>query len=221
MKIKISPSILAADYANLGNELKKCEEIGASMIHLDVMDGHFVPNISIGPPVIASLRKCCALPFDVHLMISDPLKYAGAFIAAGADMITFHVEAESGVQETIDAILAGGCRAGLVIKPDTPADSVFPYIEKLSMVLVMSVEPGFGGQSFMPQTMEKVREIRDFCDARKMDMDIEVDGGITPETISLAAASGANVFVAGSALFHAENPREVIEQLIENAAGAK
>lgn len=211
MEIKISPSVLAADYANLESELKKCAE--AQLIHLDVMDGCFVPNISIGAPVIKSLRRVCDIPFDVHLMINEPLKYIEDFAGAGADLISFHIESESDVAETIDKIISCGCKAALAVKPKTPASAVMPFIDKLSMVLVMTVEPGFGGQSFMADMMPKIKEIR----AARPDIDIEVDGGINSETIKTAAAAGANVFVAGSAVFKSENPRQTINMLKENA----
>ncbi|MDE6156022.1 MAG: ribulose-phosphate 3-epimerase, partial [Eubacterium sp.] len=150
--MKISPSMLASDYANLQAELEKCEKGGADLIHLDVMDGHFVPNITIGAPVIKALKSVCSVPFDVHLMISEPLKYIEDFADAGADLISFHIECESDIEKTIDKIIAGGCKAALAVKPNTPIDAVYPYLDKLSMVLVMTVEPGFGGQSFMEST---------------------------------------------------------------------
>lgn len=215
MEIKIAPSVLAADYANLEKELKKCS--GAQYIHLDVMDGHFVPNISIGAPVIKALKAVTDVPFDVHLMISEPLKYIEDFADAGADLICFHIESESDTQKTINKILDCGCRAALAIKPKTPANAVFPYLDKLSMVLVMTVEPGFGGQSFMADMMPKIKEIR----AAAPDMDIEVDGGINPETIKTAAKAGANVFVAGSAVFNSKDPQETITMLKENAKSVK
>lgn len=213
MDIKISPSMLASDYANLKAELKKCENAGADLIHLDVMDGHFVPNISIGAPVIAAMKKVCGVPFDVHLMISDPLFYAEDFVKAGADIITFHTECDSDIENTIEKIISLGCKASLAVKPNTPIEAVFPYIDKLSMVLVMTVEPGFGGQSFMESTLPKIRKLRRKCP----DIDIEVDGGINTETVKLAGAAGANVFVAGSAVFKSENPIEIIHILKENA----
>jgi len=213
MDIKISPSMLASDYANLQSELKKCEDAGADLIHLDVMDGHFVPNISIGAPVIAAMKRVCSVPFDVHLMISDPLFYAEDFVKAGADIITFHTECDSDTEKTIDKIKSLGCKASLAVKPNTPIEEVFPYLDKLSMVLVMTVEPGFGGQSFMESTMPKIKALRENCP----DMDIEVDGGINPETVKIAGAAGANVFVAGSAVFKSENPIETIRILKENA----
>ncbi|MGN1421605.1 MAG: ribulose-phosphate 3-epimerase [Eubacterium sp.] len=213
MDIKISPSMLASDYANLERELKKCSDGGAELIHLDVMDGHFVPNISIGAPVINAMKKVCNVPFDVHLMISDPYFYADDFIKAGADIVCFHVECESDINKTIDKIIEGGCKAALAVKPATPIEAVYPYLDRLSMVLVMTVEPGFGGQSFMESTMPKIRALREKCP----DIDIEVDGGINYDTVKIAGRAGANVFVAGSAVFNSENPAEAIRTLKENA----
>lgn len=213
MDIKISPSVLASDFANLETELKKCSEGGAELIHLDVMDGHFVPNISIGAPVIAALDKVCDTPFDVHLMISDPLFYIDDFVKAGADIITFHIECESDIEKTIDKIVNAGCKAALAVKPNTPINAVYPYLDKLSMVLVMTVEPGFGGQSFMESTMPKIKELRAKCP----ELDIQVDGGINAETIKIAGNAGANVFVAGSAVFKSDDPAATIKLLKENA----
>lgn len=213
MDIKISPSVLASDFANLEAELKKCSDGGAELIHLDVMDGHFVPNISIGAPVIAALDKVCDTPFDVHLMISDPLFYIDDFIKAGADIITFHIECESDIEKTIDKIVDAGCKAALAVKPNTPIEAVYPYLDKLSMVLVMTVEPGFGGQSFMESTMPKIKELRAKCP----ELDIQVDGGINADTIKIAGRAGANVFVAGSAVFKSDDPAATIKLLKENA----
>ena len=213
MDIKISPSMLASDYANIESELKKCENGGADLIHLDVMDGHFVPNISIGAPVIKAMKRVCKIPFDVHLMISKPLDYIDDFVDAGADIITFHTECESDIEKTIDKILSRGCKAALAVKPNTPIDDVFPYLNKLSMVLVMTVEPGFGGQSFMVETMPKIEVLRAKCPQ----LDIQVDGGINTQTIKTAGKAGANVFVAGSAVFKSENPADTIKILKENA----
>ena len=214
-KVKISPSILASDYANLQSELERIST--SDLIHVDVMDGHFVPNISIGAPVTAACKKVCDVPFDVHLMISNPLDYAEDFAKAGADIICFHSECDSDTEETIDKILSLGKKAGLAIKPATPIDEVVKYLDKLSMVLVMTVEPGFGGQSFMESTMPKVEAIRKI----NPDIDIEVDGGINAETIKIAAKAGANVFVAGSAVFKSENPAETIALLRKNAQEAQ
>ena len=213
MDIKISPSMLASDYANLESELKKCEMGGADLIHLDVMDGHFVPNISIGAPVIKAMKRVCLIPFDVHLMISDPYFYIDDFIDAGADIITFHTECDSDIEKTIDKIIAGGCKAALAVKPKTDIEEVYPYLDKLSMVLVMTVEPGFGGQSFMESTMPKIEKLRAKCP----NLDIQVDGGINAETVKIAGKAGANIMVAGSAVFNSADPKEAIKILKQNA----
>ena len=209
--LKISPSILASDYANLQSELDRIST--SDMIHIDVMDGHFVPNISIGAPVVAACKKVCNVPFDVHLMISNPLDYAEDFAKAGDDIICFHTECDSDTEQTIDKILSLGKKAALAIKPATPIDEVVKYLDKISMVLVMTVEPGFGGQSFMESTMPKIEAIRKI----NPDIDIEVDGGINADTVKIAAKAGANVFVAGSAVFKSENPAETIALLKKNA----
>ena len=209
--LKISPSILASDYANIQSELDRIST--SDLIHIDVMDGHFVPNISIGAPVVAACKKVCNVPFDVHLMISNPLDYAEDFAKAGADIICFHTECDSDTEQTIDKILSLGKKAALAIKPATPIDEVVKYLDKISMVLVMTVEPGFGGQSFMESTMPKIEAIRKI----NPDIDIEVDGGINADTVKIAAKAGANVFVAGSAVFKSENPAETIALLKKNA----
>lgn len=199
--IKISPSILAADFANLGQEAKDMDAAGVEMLHIDVMDGHFVPNISFGAGVYKMIRKDFSGIFDVHLMISEPLRYIDDFVKAGADIITFHVECDSDIQATIDKIKAAGKKVGLVLKPKTPASVLTPYLDQLDMVLVMTVEPGFGGQSFMHDMMPKVKEIRDMITASGKDIDLEVDGGVNAETAKICVENGANVLVAGSYLF--------------------
>ena len=214
MEIKISPSVLSADYANLERELGRISN--ADLIHIDVMDGHFVPNITIGLPVIRAIRRVCDIPFDVHLMISDPYDYVEAFAKAGADIICFHVESESNIEATIDRIIFLGKKAALAVKPDTPVEAVLPYLDKLSMVLVMTVEPGFGGQSFMEKVLPKIKAIREI----RSDIDIEVDGGVDYSTVTLAAQAGANVFVAGSAVFGSDSPSDAIETLKNNAQAA-
>ena len=202
--IKISPSILSADFANLGQEARDMDAAGVEMLHIDVMDGHFVPNISYGAPVYKMIRKDFSRIFDVHLMISEPLKYVEDFANAGADMITFHVECDSDIQATIDKIKACGKQVGLVLKPKTPASALKPYLDQLDMVLVMTVEPGFGGQSFMYDMMPKVKEIREMITATGKDIDLEVDGGVNAETAKICVENGANVLVAGSYLFKQE-----------------
>ncbi|MBR0541238.1 MAG: ribulose-phosphate 3-epimerase [Clostridia bacterium] len=208
--VKISPSILSSDYGILAAELKRMEDCGADMLHIDVMDGHFVPNITLGAPIVKCIRKASSLPFDVHLMISDPYKYIPDFVNAGSDIITFHIESDSDVGKTIDLILQSGKKAGLAVKPKTPVEEVFPYLDKLSMVLVMTVEPGFGGQSFMADMMPKVSAVKAEIERRGLDVDIQVDGGINGETVSIAANAGANVFVAGNAIFTSTDAKATI-----------
>ena len=209
--VKISPSLLAADPNCLGNELKIVEDAGAQMIHLDIMDGHFVPNLSFGPGLIKGLRKNSGLIFDVHLMLSDPIDYIDAFADAGADIITFHVESNSDIKECIDKIHSHGIKAGLVIKPDTEATEYLKYINDIEMILIMSVYPGFGGQKFIPRVLPKATEIRE---AAGPDFDIEIDGGITLENYKLALDAGVNVLVAGSSIYNAEDPSAVIKEMM-------
>ncbi|MBO4445548.1 MAG: ribulose-phosphate 3-epimerase [Clostridia bacterium] len=214
----IAPSLLSCDFAKMGEEVKRMEDAGADWMHIDVMDGHFVPNITIGAPVVKSLKKVMNSVADVHLMISDPLKYAEDFAAAGADYITFHVESDSDPVETINRIRELGCRPSISVKPMTPAEVIYPYIDLVDMVLVMTVEPGFGGQSFMADMMPKVKAIREECERRGLhDMIIEVDGGIDTNTVSVAAKAGANAFVSGSAIFKAPDAVEIIKELKEKA----
>ena len=211
--VQVSPSILAADFANLQFEIEKVARAGADMLHVDVMDGHFVPNISIGFPVLKSIRKVTELFFDVHLMISDPLNYIPKFAECGADGITFHFEAVDDPAQVISLIHTLGKKAGVSLKPATPASELYPYLDQLDMVLVMTVEPGFGGQSFMDDMLPKIRELRAEANRRSIPLDIEVDGGITEKTAPLVRAAGANVLVAGSFVFHSEDPAAAIASL--------
>lgn len=213
MTTKISASILSADFARLGDELKRAAEGGCDMIHFDVMDGHFVPNLSYGVPVLKSIRHCCGLPFDVHLMITDPLSYVDAFADAGADHITFHEEADCDAGRVIEKIRSRGLTAGVSIKPKTPAESVFPLLKSVDMVLVMTVEPGFGGQGFIPETLEKITAIRREADRLGLPTDIEVDGGIGRNTAPKVIAAGANVLVSGSYLFKSEDMAAAVRSL--------
>ena len=199
MNYKIAASMLSADFANLERDLKKVKESGADLLHLDIMDGHFVPNITMGPDQVLQLRKTITLPFDVHLMISEPLKYINQFADAGADIITVHVESQGDIQACIDAIVAKGVKPGLVLSPDTPLTQLEPYLDQISMILLMAVYPGFGGQSYITETTEKIKACRKMIHNRSIDL--EVDGGVNFETLKEIVDAGANVLVSGSCLF--------------------
>lgn len=212
--VKISPSALACDLTKMGEEVNEIEKAGAEMVHLDVMDGVFVPNSSFGLAVLEALRKKSSMFFDVHLMIVNPEKYIERYITeCGADLVTFHLEATEIPDECINIIKKHGKRAAVSIKPKTPIESVYPYLDRCDMVLIMTVEPGFGGQSFMPDMLEKVRALRAEITRRGLDVDIQVDGGINAETAKLAREAGANVLVAGSAVFKAQDRRAAIDAL--------
>ena len=201
----LSPSILAADFANLERDIHNIEENKADWVHVDVMDGVFVPNISIGIPVVKALRKVTDLPLDVHLMITQPIRYVEEFVKAGADWLPIHIEADQpqNILETLDKIHELGCKAGIVLKPRTPAEAASPYLEKCDLILVMTVEPGFGGQSFMADQMPKVAQLREWMDDINPDCHIEVDGGVDADTCAVCKEAGADVLVAGSAYFKA------------------
>ena len=212
--IKIAPSILSADFAKMGEEVQALEKNGADLVHCDVMDGVFVNNITFGIKMVEDLRKITALPLDCHLMIVNPEKYVERFAAAGADIITVHYEAcKDNLAQVLNLIKSTGKKCGAVINPDTPVEKIKDEILLCDMVLVMSVFPGFGGQKFIPDVLDKVREIRTIIDESGRDIDLQIDGGITAENVAEAKAAGANVIVAGSAVFKAENRAEIIEKL--------
>ena len=197
----LSPSILSADFANLGNDILEVYKNGAKYLHVDVMDGKFVPSISFGMPVIKSIRKVCDIVFDVHLMIEEPIRYIKEFVESGADIITIHLEACEDVQATIDKIHEMGVKAGLSIKPGTSVESLLPYLDKVEMILMMSVEPGFGGQKYIESSTERIRQVRAMLDERGLNTDLQVDGGINVDNVNTVLEAGVNIVVAGSAVF--------------------
>lgn len=198
---KLAPSILAADFKNLAENIAIAEKAGAQMLHIDVMDGNFVPSISFGMPVIKSIRSCTRLPFDVHLMIQEPIRYIEEFKKCGADSLTIHVEACEDVAKTLKAIRNAGMGAAVSVNPETPVESIFPYLDMVDMVLIMTVHPGFGGQTFLMETTEKMRTLRAYMDENRIDADIQVDGGIYLDNLNVPLEAGANVIVAGTAIF--------------------
>lgn len=211
--VRVAPSILSADFGHLESEIKKVEEAGADLIHIDVMDGHFVPNITIGPFVVKACRRATKLPLDVHLMIENPDQYIEAFAKAGADIITIHVEASKDLASDIELIKKNGAKPGVVVNPATPIEKVFPVLDKVSMVLIMSVNPGFAGQAFMPEVLGKIRKLKAESGKRNTVVDIEVDGGINLDTAKEVVKAGANILVAGSAVFGAGDYKEVIGKM--------
>ena len=204
-KIKISPSILSADFSQLGSEIKRLEEGGADMIHVDVMDGHFVPNLTIGPPVIKALKKQCSIKFDVHLMISPVHKYIQAYSDAGADIITIHPEATDNLEKSILKIKSLNKKVGVSLNPETKIDMIINYLDRIDLVLIMSVNPGFGGQKFMPEVLEKIRKLKKIQSENHLNFDIEIDGGINFDNNKLAIEAGANILVSGTTIFKNNN----------------
>ena len=218
--LRIAPSILASDFSRLGDEVRAVEAAGADWIHVDVMDGHFVPNITIGPGMVEAARRCTDLPLDVHLMIENPDRYVADFAAAGADIIGVHAEACPHLHRSVQTIREAGARACVVINPATPALAIKTVLPDVDQVLVMTVNPGFGGQKFIRSALPAVRQIRDWISEQELEVELEVDGGITPETIGEAGQAGANVFVAGTAVFGADDYKAAIEALRRNASAA-
>ncbi len=213
-RLLVAPSVLAADFSRLGEEIERVEKAGCDLIHLDVMDGHFVPNLTFGPALVASCRKWSGLTFDAHLMVSHPKMFVESFAKAGADHITIHIESEDDANETIEAIKAAGCSVGICLKPKTQAEALLPYIDKIDMVLVMTVEPGFGGQSFMHDMIPKIKTVSELIAKSGRRIHLQVDGGIDAGNVSLVASAGANVLVAGTSVFKSPAGADVaIEKL--------
>ena len=218
--VEIAPSILAADFASLGEGIRAVERGGAMLLHVDVMDGHFVPNISIGVPVVASLRKATRLPLDVHLMIENPEQYIQSFAEAGADMISVHQEATAHLDRALSMIREHGCQPGAVINPATPVSVLSEVLGNVDYILVMSVNPGFGGQQFIPNTLEKIRHLKSIRERDNQSFRIEVDGGVGPENVTDLVRAGAEILVAGTSIFHTPDPAEAVRAMKQMAGGA-
>jgi len=221
LPVRVAPSILSADFGRLAEEVRAAERAGADLIHVDVMDGRFVPNITVGPPVVAAVRKVTKLPIDAHLMIVEPERYVEAFAKAGADLVSVHAEVSPHLHRTLQAIRAAGARPAVALNPSTPLEHLEYVLGDCEMVLVMTVNPGFGGQAYIPACTEKVRRLRRMVEARGLSIDIEVDGGIRADTVGAVAAAGANVFVAGTAIFGAKDYGEAIRAIRESAGRAR
>jgi len=216
--VRIAPSILSANFANLAEDIRKVEEAGADMLHVDVMDGHFVPNITIGPPVVKSIREATKLPLDVHLMISDPDKYIPAFADAGANVLTIHAESTVHLDRTVNPVRSHNVRVGLAVNPATPLSDIEYGIALADMLLIMTVNPGFGGQKFIRYVVDKIRQARQMIECRNLRCVIEVDGGIDLDTLPDVVKAGADVLVAGTAIFHAPDPGRKVREMVELAA---
>ena len=218
--VSIAPSILAADFASLGEALRAVERGGAEEIHVDVMDGHFVPNITVGVPVVTSLRKATRLPLDVHLMIENPEQFISAFVEAGADMVSVHQEATPHLDRALEMIRELGRKAGAVVNPSTPVSSLADVMDRVDHVLVMSVNPGFGGQEFLPHSLDKLRELREMRERYNAVFRIQVDGGIGPENVTEVVRAGAQILIIGTSIFHTPDPAAAVQSLKQIAAGA-
>jgi len=211
--VRVAPSLLAADFARLADEVQRIAAAGADVLHLDIMDGHFVPNLTVGPALVEALRRTSSLPFDVHLMVSHPSRFVTPFAEAGADSITFHVECADPVAEVLARIRAAGCATGLSVRPNTPVAGLLPWLDQIDLVLVMTVEPGYGGQAFMPEMLPKIRTLRQAINQGQRPVYLEVDGGISPKNVAEVVAAGADLLVAGTSVFRAADPAAAIRAL--------